>query len=58
MLKPEQLKAMLRQMVLIRAFEEKLDELYQRKAMFGSTHSIVARRRSRSGSVRHCTPAT
>ena len=32
-------KDMLRQMVLVRAFEEKLDELYQRKAMFGSTHS-------------------
>lgn len=32
-------KAMLRQMVLLRAFEEKLEELYQRKAMFGSTHS-------------------
>ena len=30
--------AMLRQMVLLRAFEEKLEELYQRKAMFGSTH--------------------
>ena len=33
------LKSMLRQMVLVRAFEEKLEELYQRKAMFGSTHS-------------------
>ncbi len=32
-------KEMLRQMVLLRAFEEKLEELYQRKAMFGSTHS-------------------
>lgn len=32
-------KQMLQQMVLVRAFEEKLDELYQRKAMFGSTHS-------------------
>ena len=32
-------KQMLRQMILVRAFEEKLDELYQRKAMFGSTHS-------------------
>ena len=32
-------KDMLRQMVMVRAFEEKLDELYQRKAMFGSTHS-------------------
>lgn len=32
-------KAMLKQMVLLRAFEEKLEELYQRKAMFGSTHS-------------------
>ena len=32
-------KAMLRQMILVRGFEEKLDELYQRKAMFGSTHS-------------------
>ncbi|MDP9130174.1 MAG: thiamine pyrophosphate-dependent dehydrogenase E1 component subunit alpha [Candidatus Binatota bacterium] len=31
--------AMLKQMVLLRAFEEKLEELYQRKAMFGSTHS-------------------
>ena len=31
--------AMLRQMILLRAFEEKLEELYQRKAMFGSTHS-------------------
>jgi pyruvate dehydrogenase E1 component alpha subunit len=26
-------------MILVRTFEEKLDELYQRKAMFGSTHS-------------------
>lgn len=32
-------KAMLRQMILVRAFEETLEELYQRKAMFGSTHS-------------------
>ncbi len=32
-------KAMLKQMVLLRAFEEKLEDLYQRKAMFGSTHS-------------------
>jgi pyruvate dehydrogenase E1 component alpha subunit len=32
-------REMLRQMILIRAFEEKLDELYQSKAMFGSTHS-------------------
>jgi TPP-dependent pyruvate/acetoin dehydrogenase alpha subunit len=32
-------KKSLRQMVLLRAFEEKLEELYQRKAMFGSTHS-------------------
>ncbi len=32
-------KKLLRQMILIRAFEEKLEELYQRKAMFGSTHS-------------------
>ncbi|MBM4261894.1 MAG: thiamine pyrophosphate-dependent dehydrogenase E1 component subunit alpha [Deltaproteobacteria bacterium] len=32
-------KTMLRQMILVRAFEEKLEELYQRKAMFGSTHS-------------------
>ena len=31
--------AMLRQMVQVRAFEEKLDELYQKKAMYGSTHS-------------------
>ena len=33
------LKEMLRTMILVRAFEEKLEELYQRKAMFGSTHS-------------------
>ena len=32
-------KSMLRQMVQVRAFEEKLEDLYQRKAMFGSTHS-------------------
>ena len=32
-------KTMLRQMILVRAFEEKLEELYQRKAMFGNTHS-------------------
>ena len=32
-------KELLRQMILVRAFEEKLEELYQRKAMFGSTHS-------------------
>jgi len=30
---------MLRKMILVRAFEEKLEDLYQRKAMFGSTHS-------------------
>ena len=39
MLDVEKRQAMLRQMVLVRAFEEKLEELYQRKAMFGSTHS-------------------
>jgi pyruvate dehydrogenase E1 component alpha subunit len=39
MLESGKRKEMLRQMILIRAFEEKLDELYQRKAMFGSTHS-------------------
>jgi pyruvate dehydrogenase E1 component alpha subunit len=32
-------KAMLRQMILLRAFEEKLEDLYQKQAMFGSTHS-------------------
>ncbi len=32
-------KKMLEMMIKIRAFEEKLDELYQKKAMFGSTHS-------------------
>jgi TPP-dependent pyruvate/acetoin dehydrogenase alpha subunit len=34
-----QRRELLRTMVLLRAFEEKLEELYQRKAMFGSTHS-------------------
>lgn len=32
-------KELLRKMILVRAFEEKLEDLYQRKAMFGSTHS-------------------
>lgn len=32
-------KKMLEMMIKIRAFEEKLEELYQKKAMFGSTHS-------------------
>ncbi len=32
-------KEMLRMMIRVRAFEEKLDELYQKRAMFGSTHS-------------------
>src|SRR5688572_21274864 len=32
-------KEMLRQMILVRAFEEKLEELYQRKLIFRSTHS-------------------
>lgn len=32
-------KSMLRMMIKLRAFEEKLEELYQKKAMFGSTHS-------------------
>jgi TPP-dependent pyruvate/acetoin dehydrogenase alpha subunit len=32
-------KAWLEQMILVRAFEEKLEEFYQRKAMYGSTHS-------------------
>ncbi len=39
MLEMSKRKEMLRQMVLLRAFEEKLEELYQRKAMYGSTHS-------------------
>ena len=39
MLDAAKCKDMLRQMILVRAFEEKLEELYQRKAMFGSTHS-------------------
>ena len=39
MLDTRKRKDMLRQMILVRAFEEKLEELYQRKAMFGSTHS-------------------
>ncbi len=39
MLDTQKRKEMLRRMILVRAFEEKLEELYQRKAMFGSTHS-------------------
>lgn len=32
-------KKMLETMIKVRAFEEKLDELFQKKAMFGNTHS-------------------
>jgi len=32
-------KEMLRTMIKLRAFEEKLEELYQKRAMYGSTHS-------------------
>ncbi len=32
-------KKMLEMMIKVRAFEEKLDELFQKKAMFGNTHS-------------------
>ncbi|HTM08275.1 MAG TPA: thiamine pyrophosphate-dependent dehydrogenase E1 component subunit alpha [Verrucomicrobiae bacterium] len=39
MLDPIQRKEMLRTMIKVRAFEEKLTDLYQNKAMFGSTHS-------------------
>ncbi len=39
MVDTKKLKKMLEMMLKIRAFEEKLEELYQKKAMFGSTHS-------------------
>lgn len=39
MLDPAKKKAMLRTMVKVRAFEEKLNELYQKQVMFGSPHS-------------------
>jgi len=39
MLDTNKRKKMLEMMIKIRAFEEKLEELYQKKAMFGSTHS-------------------
>ncbi len=39
MLDANKRKKMLEMMIKIRAFEEKLEELYQKKAMFGSTHS-------------------
>lgn len=39
MLEMAKRKEMLRLMIKVRVFEEKLDELYQKKAMFGSTHS-------------------
>jgi TPP-dependent pyruvate/acetoin dehydrogenase alpha subunit len=39
MLDPAQKKDMLRTMVKVRAFEEKLNELYQKQVMFGSPHS-------------------
>src|SRR5262249_55368137 len=39
MLDSTQRKTMLRTMIMVRAFEEKLNDLYQRKVMFGSPHS-------------------
>ena len=39
MLDPAKKKEMLRTMVKVRAFEEKLNELYQKQVMFGSPHS-------------------
>ena len=39
MLDASKQKEMLRTMLKVRAFEEKLNELYQRKVMFGSPHS-------------------
>ena len=39
MVDTNKLRKMLEMMIKIRAFEEKLEELYQKKAMFGSTHS-------------------
>lgn len=49
---------MLRQMLRVRAFEEKLEDLYQRKAMFGSTHSYRGQEASQSVSVWRCSRAT
>ncbi len=49
-------KEMLRQMILVRAFEEKLEELYQRKAMFGSTTPTAARKQLPWVSARPCSP--
>jgi len=39
MLDTTQRKEMLRMMIRVRAFEEKLNELYQKKVMFGNPHS-------------------
>ena len=39
MLNGSKRKKMLEMMIKVRAFEEKLDELFQKKAMFGNTHS-------------------
>ena len=39
MLDTDKRKEMLRTMIKLRAFEEKLEELYQKRAMYGSTHS-------------------
>lgn len=42
-------KHMLRTMIKVRAFEEKLNELYQRKLMFGSPHSYRGQEAIASG---------
>jgi len=47
-------KEMLRKMILVRAFEERLEELYQRKAMFGSTHSYRGQEAIAVGFIRRC----
>jgi TPP-dependent pyruvate/acetoin dehydrogenase alpha subunit len=47
-------KEVLRQMILVRAFEEKLEELYQRKAMFGSRHSYRRQEAIAVGSAPRC----
>ena len=51
--KPDQLKRMLLQMVQIRAFEEKVDELFQRALIHGTTHLYIGEEATAVGACAH-----
>ena len=49
---------LLRQMVLIRRFEEKCAEVYRAGKIHGFVHSTSAKRRLQSAPCRRCSPTT